>query len=479
MQKKKTFIIFGLILFLVSANLHAKILRVPQDFSTIQKGIDASFNGDTILVSPGIYYENVNFGGKEVVLTSNFIFSSDSLTISQTIIDGGKPKFSDSASVISCISTENTVIQGFTLQNGKGTFCNKYWRGGGIFSLNSSLKILNNCIKNNSCQWGGGIYAELSSVLIQENEITHNVSAEEGGGIFFFSDFDSFVLRNFIGHNQGLAGGGIFLITASPSIKENHISQNVSTSASIGGGGILCFFNAAPEIERNLFVENYTPGWGGGILCDYISPALITNNTFDKNSGLKGGGGIGCWQSDPIITNNIICNSSFHQAVWASSFSSPLVHFNNFWEETPLRLNPFLGDTTCCFNRNNTPSDSLFNIYRDPLFVEPGKNYSLNPNSPCIDAGDISLPPPVEGGCVIDMGAYEFKANYVCGDVNADEICDIGDIITLINFVFYSGPAPYSSKAGDVNNDGEINLGDIVCMVSHVFQEEKIPCTIK
>jgi hypothetical protein len=266
---------------------------------------------------------------------------------------------------------------------------------------------------------------------------------------------------------------------SSPLIQENYFSQNVAISPSIGGGGILCFFSSAPKIERNLIVGNYTPGWGGGILCDYASPALIFNNTLDQNSGLKGGGGVACWQSNAIIINNIICRSSLGQSIWSSSFAFPLVRFNNFWEESFYRLFPFLGDTTCCFNYNNIPSDSAFNIYRDPLFVQLGKDYHLQATSPCIDAGDLTLLPPFEGGCVIDLGAYEFISGFVCGDVNEDKICDIGDIVDLISFVFYSGSVFFSLKAGDVNNDGEVNLGDIVCMVSYVFEAKKIPCTEK
>ena len=40
------------------------------DFTTIQAAIDAANDLDTIIVSEGGYYENINFGGKDIILTS-------------------------------------------------------------------------------------------------------------------------------------------------------------------------------------------------------------------------------------------------------------------------------------------------------------------------------------------------------------------------------------------------------------------------
>ena len=44
---------------LLIMNTSARIINVPDEYSTIQEGIYASSFGDTVLVHPGIYIENV------------------------------------------------------------------------------------------------------------------------------------------------------------------------------------------------------------------------------------------------------------------------------------------------------------------------------------------------------------------------------------------------------------------------------------
>jgi len=61
-------------------------MYVPVHYSTIQSAIDASSNGDQVFVLPGTYYENINFDGKDIILTS--IDSDNSNVVESTIVDG-------------------------------------------------------------------------------------------------------------------------------------------------------------------------------------------------------------------------------------------------------------------------------------------------------------------------------------------------------------------------------------------------------
>ena len=49
----------------------AATINVPAGQPTIQAAINAASNGDTVLVAPGTYRENINFMGKAITVTSS------------------------------------------------------------------------------------------------------------------------------------------------------------------------------------------------------------------------------------------------------------------------------------------------------------------------------------------------------------------------------------------------------------------------
>ena len=160
----------------LSSTLNAATINVPGSNNyTIQMGLDVANSGDTVLVAGGTYNEhNINFNGKSIHLKSE---SGPDVTI----IDG-----SSSGTVFMVINgeTRNTIIEGFTVQNGHGpTFY-----GGGFYLVNSSPTIRNNIITNNTADSsGGGIKASTgSNPLIENNTITNNTCYQKGGGIHIY-----------------------------------------------------------------------------------------------------------------------------------------------------------------------------------------------------------------------------------------------------------------------------------------------------
>jgi len=71
---------------------------------------------------------------------------------------------------------------------------------------------------------------------------------------------------------------------------------------------------------------------------------------------------------------------------------------------------------------------------------------------------------------------YKLMAGYVGatfvqrGDVNADGIVNVNDVVYLINYLFVPGsPPPVPLEAGDANCDGVANVNDVVYLINYLF----------
>jgi len=116
-MKKVILLSLGLVSF-----LFATTINIPSDYTTIQEGINASVDGDTVLVAQGTYSENLILAN-EIVLTSHAIYDDldsqwlDNDNINNTIISGAH---NGSCLIVRDGNIQPTVI-GLTFQDGVGT----------------------------------------------------------------------------------------------------------------------------------------------------------------------------------------------------------------------------------------------------------------------------------------------------------------------------------------------------------------------
>ncbi len=356
-----------LISILLSSSLLATIINVPGDLTTIQAGIDSSSSGDTVLVQPGTYIENITFNGENIVVGSLFIITHDTLYISSTVIDGNQ-----NGPVVTFDNGESNacILEGFTVTNGLGD------------------------------QHGaGGVFINSGNPIISNLTIVGNNGGDQGGGLTFIGS-DALVINcRVIGNYSGTKGGGFRLLSESnPIIESCIIGEN---NAHAGGGAVYCSNNSNPIIRNSLIINNESEQ-GGGIECSNSNPIII-NSTITENIAVNYGGCIRAHNySTPLIVNSILWNNSPHE-IYQDGDSDVTIQFSNI-------KGGFTGN-------GNIDSDPLFMNSEDGLF-------QLNQYSPCIGVGSDSVqidgtwyyapetdildnPRPNPVGSNPDIGAYE------------------------------------------------------------------------
>jgi hypothetical protein len=398
---------FLVIVFCLSYSAFAKTIHVPGDYPTIQGAIDAAAPGDTVLVDPGLYVENIDFLGKAITVKS-------SQGPYATRIDGDQAK-----EVVLFTNNEgrDSVLEGFTLMNGRGIRCNF-----------SSPTITKNIITRNGHASGAGIMCRVGSKpLIIHNLITKNTVGH--GGIECDLASPDIVGNTISGNGAGYQrGGGISCVECSPYIDGNRIEGNSSDL----GGGIFCYGYSWAVIVNNIISENSATYLGGGIYVEESLPT-VSNNVFYQNAS-RSGGGLACWiESYMEMANNTFFRNVAEEeggALWVFSASITTTNTILWHDEAPVGPEIYL-DGLVKISYSDVdggqasvyvhPSGSLKwgpgMIDSDPQFAdEAGGDLHILYSSPCIDTGKNQPP----GHFDVDFEG-DPRIAYIITDMGADE----------------------------------------------------------
>jgi hypothetical protein len=169
---------------------------------------------------------------------------------------------------------------------------------------------------------GGGVYVITATAILRNNHIFGNQTDSHGGGIALI--FSHAVLEaNLVTTNSSRLGhgGGLFLLSSQATLISNTVTAN---TANFGGG--LYLLDSAAVLNKNTIANNMAHstdpvlwGSGGGGLYLETSPAVLADNLIFANKAERGGGGIALLNSPATMSNNTIADNT---ASWGGGLSA-------------------------------------------------------------------------------------------------------------------------------------------------------------
>lgn len=405
------------------------IIHVPSDAPTVQAGIDAASNGDTVLVASGTYNENIDFKGKAITVTSG---ASDVSAATMVILNG-----SDDGPVVTLSTNEpaSAVLNGFTIQGGHASLASQK-NGGGIYISGAAPQITNNLVRANL---GCGIAAFNGASPIIRGNISRENSADSTGGsqcagpqsqvgqpgigIALIQPGDVVVDSNLVESNTCIASSrvtcgttGIYVLAGGViSIKNNTIRNNFSNDTA----GLLANTSSSTQLRliQNLIYNNN--GNSGAYFEQvklYGAQRAPFPSLLEINNTIYGGGETIVFSFNPSskLENNIFINNTNIPA--AGGGSSGLSCGDPEAIQSGIQIN-----NNDIYNPRTSVSGQCIlgtgNQSVDPQFVNASSgDFHLQAASSLLASGDIQAPmiPPTDLDAkartvcnTIDMGVYE------------------------------------------------------------------------
>ncbi len=163
------------LLCLIGIGLHA-VTRIVDitgagQYTSIQTAINASSPGDTVLVHPGRYQENISIQNNNISVISLEAITGNPIYIDSTIIDGRAISWG----IWVRQNSQNITIRGFSITNCKN----------GLSVSSNAIATIKNCkIFQNKGYNGAGLGASFCTVYLSGVKIYNNDAYHMGGGLY-------------------------------------------------------------------------------------------------------------------------------------------------------------------------------------------------------------------------------------------------------------------------------------------------------
>lgn len=339
--------------------------HVPADFATIQAAIAAAANGDTVLVAPGTYVEELDYLGKAITVASE---SGADVTI-----------LSNVNSAVSFVNGEGpgSILRGFTVTGNNSSRA-------AIHGPGTSPRI-QRCVIRDNHSFGITSGVNCDGTLLDcriENNSNSNGTAGVWGAVT--------LRRCVLSGNQGYDAAALTLLGGG--MEDCVVIGNASAEGSAGGA----IFVSSPypiTLEGCLVARNTKDTWSGqysalgaGLrISDLSAPVTLVNCT--------------------VVENRVPVPSAFGPDTGGvygpATLRNCIVRDNDGAEFQPGALSATYSDV------EGGPAGTG-NFDADPLFRDaPNGDWRLALGSPCIDTGDLTSPLDPDGSRA-DVGALEF-----------------------------------------------------------------------
>ncbi|MBI1311873.1 hypothetical protein GC176_11320 [bacterium] len=244
--------------------------------------------GEARIDLPAGTYTLTRSGTDEDAAATGDLDITDSLTITgagagQTIIDGGALD-----RVFHILPGVTVTLVGLTIQNGSSLF------GGGLYNEGGNVLLQDVVVTGNTAtgadySHGGGIANDAGRVILDHATVTGNSADLDGGGVYSYNADLQLLNGSIIESNTATrSGGGIAAEGGFVTVTDSTIAANSATGA---GGGAAFASSVVVTFNTSTIRDNTTEDYGGGL---YVAQSTVTLNesTVSGNSAVLSGGGI-------------------------------------------------------------------------------------------------------------------------------------------------------------------------------------------